>query len=228
MPSEGSRITPGKPQHGAAGVDRHPVRALSLVAAALGLGFYRFWHVPAPDAGCDATDTRRADRSMVGPAALAVLAAGCLLAGRVGTAVLLHQRVTAPFAALPLAGQALVGLGCLTAVLAVGWWLLSAPARVRVGHDLHRGTVVRLPDDPPAGHEALHAAATELGRVLLDRRDRSAEAAHAAVLLGAVADVLGVRGAAVGDDEAEARMRRQCLATARRLHRAGEPTSTAA
>jgi hypothetical protein len=193
------------------------VRPLGLLAAALGVGFYRFWHVPVPAARCDVIDTRRADRSIVGPVALGVLATGSLLAGRVGTAVLLHRRVTAPFHTLPPAAQALVGVGCVAAVLAVGWWLLSAPARVRVTRDVCEGAVLRLPDDPPAGHEALHAAAAQLGHALLDPAPAPQRAEAFAVLREAAEVLVDGHAGAAGRDEHG--VRRRCHVAAQRLQR---------
>ncbi|MDQ4008253.1 MAG: hypothetical protein M3211_09200, partial [Actinomycetota bacterium] len=141
---------------------------LPALTAALGTGFYRYWHVPHPDATLDEQQTRRADRSVIGPAAMALLSAVAWCAGQVGTPLLLEQPVGTAPEALPWPAQVLVVLGLLGMAVAAAWWLGAAPVRVRVAHGVTVGYVVRVPDDPEGCAEPLHAAVTELGNALRD------------------------------------------------------------
>jgi hypothetical protein len=134
--------------------------------AALGAGFYRYWHVPALDGSVDPADARRADRSLVGPAALTALGAGLWAAGRGGAALHLQASVTMPLDVLPLPARLLVYSAGVALCLALVWWVRTAPLRARVARGLATGRVARLPDDAPPAAEPLHAAATQLGRAL--------------------------------------------------------------
>jgi hypothetical protein len=144
-----------------------PVRTPRQLTAALGAGFYRYWHVPAPD-GLDVTTTRQADLSVIGPAALALLSVSAWVAGRVGVSLLLVERVSVPVSALPWAARVLAGIGMLGLALAVLWWLATAPVRVRVVRGIAAGSVARIPDEVSTPGQPLHAAVTELGRTLRD------------------------------------------------------------
>ena len=144
------------------------MRTTSLLTAALGAGFYRYWHVPSPDGTIDARTARRADLSVIGPSALAVLAGVTWLTGRVGASLLLDDRVAGPLVSLPWTARLLVLCGLLGFTLAVVWWLATAPLRARVAHGVATGSVARLPDDPADTGAPLHAAATQLGRTLRD------------------------------------------------------------
>ena len=124
------------------------MRTNSPLTAALGAGFYRYWHVPSPDATVDVRAARRADLSVIGPGALAVLAAGTWLTGRVGASLLMDERVVAPVESLPWTAQLLTLAGVLGFTLALLWWLTAAPLRARVARGVATGSVVRLPDDP--------------------------------------------------------------------------------
>ena len=202
-----------------------------LLAAALGAGFYRYWHVPAPNAFLGIRDTRRADLSVIGPGALALLAVGSWAAGRLGTAVLLDERVTAPLDALPSTAQLLVNTGMLGIVLAVTWWLATAPVRTRVAAGVADGYVARIPDEPAHEQEPLHAAVSELGRTLRKLPDHPPMADPAF-------DVLRTAVSALSDEEAQPRpeqrrLRRSCLGMVRRLvgdrdEAAAEPQDRAA
>jgi hypothetical protein len=193
------------------------------LAAALGAGFYRYWHVPAPSSFLDIRDTRRADLSVIGPGALAILAIGSWAAGRLGTAVLLDERVTTPLDALPATAQLLVNTGMIGIVLAVTWWLATAPVRTRVAAGVDGGYVARIPDDPAHDQEPLHAAVAELGRTLRKLPDHPPTADPAF-------EVLQTAVSALSDDEAQRRpeqrrLRRMCLSMVRRL--AGDRDSAA-
>jgi hypothetical protein len=193
------------------------------LAAALGAGFYRYWHVPAPSAFLDIRDTRRADLSVIGPGALAILAIGSWAAGRLGTAVLLDERVTAPLDSLPATAQLLVNTGMIGIVLAVTWWLATAPVRTRVAAGVDDGYVARIPDDPAHDQEPLHAAVAELGRTLRKLPDHPPTADPAF-------EVLQTAVSALSDDEAQPRperrrLRRMCLSMVRRLVGDREPAA---
>jgi len=202
------------------------VRTTSLLSAALGAGFYRYWHVPSPDATVDVRAARRADLSVIGPGALAVLAAGTWLAGRVGTSLLTDERVVAPLESLPLTAQLLTLAGVLGLALALLWWLTAAPLRARVARGVARGSVVRLPDDPAETAAPLHAAAAQLGRTLRELPEPRPLAEPAFEVLRTAGWVL--TGHADPHSPSERRLRRRCLSLARRLEgtpaRAGADT----
>jgi hypothetical protein len=193
------------------------------LAAALGVGFYRYWHVPAPSAFLDIRDTRRADLSVIGSGALAILAIGSWAAGRLGTALLLDERVTAPLDTLPATAQLLVNSGMIGIVLAVTWWLATAPVRTRVAAGVDDGYVARIPDEPAHEQEPLHAAAAELGRTLRKLPDHPPTADPAF-------EVLQTAVSALSDDEVQPppeqrRLRRMCLSMVRRLVGDGDPAA---
>jgi hypothetical protein len=185
------------------------------LAAALGVGFYHYWHVPAPSSFLDIRDTRRADLSVIGPGALAILAVGSWAAGRLGTAWLFDERVTAPLDTLPGTAQLLVNTGMVGLVLAITWWLATAPVRTRVAAGVDDGYVVRISDEPARGQEPLHAAVAELGRTLRKLPDHPRTADPAFELLRTAVSALS------GDDAQpraeQRRLRRMCLSMARRL-----------
>lgn len=186
-----------------------------LIPAALGAGFYRYWHVPSPDAAIDVRTARRADLSVIGPGALAVLACGVWLTGWVGASLLLDERVAAPLESLPLTARLLVLTGVLGIALAALWWLTTAPLRARVASGVAAGSVVRLPDDPVEPGAPLHAAATQLGRTLREQPEPRPLNEQAYEALSTAAWVL--TGHADPDSPAERRLRRRCLTLARRL-----------
>jgi hypothetical protein len=193
------------------------------LAAALGAGFYRYWHVPAPSSFLDIRDTRRADLSVIGPGALAMLAIGSWAAGRLGTALLFDEQVTAPFDALPGTAQLLVNTGMVGLVLAITWWLATAPVRTRVAAGVGDGYVARIPDEPAHEQEPLHAAVAELGRTLRKLPDHPPTADLAF-------EVLQTAVSALADDEArprpeQRRLRRMCLSMVRRLVGDREPAA---
>ena len=192
-----------------------------LLTAALGAGFYRYWHVPAPSSFLDIRDTRRADLSVIGPGALAMLAIGSWATGRLGTAVLFDERVTAPLDALPGTAQLLVNTGMVGLVLAITWWLATAPVRTRVAAGVDDGYVARIPDEPAHDQEPLHAAVAELGRTLRKLPDHPPTADPAF-------EVLRTAVSAMSDGEAQPRpeqqrLRRMCLGMVRRLVGDREP-----
>jgi len=191
------------------------VRTTNLLTAALGAGFYRYWHVPSPDATVDVRAARRADLSVIGPAALAVLAAGTWLTGRVGASLLTDERVVAPLESLPWTTQPLTLAGVLGFALALLWWLAAAPLRARVARGVATGSVVRLPDDPAAAGAPLHAAATQLGRTLRELPEPRPLTEPAFEVLRTAGWVLD--GHADPESPAERRLRRRCLSLARRL-----------
>lgn len=194
-----------------------------LLAAALGAGFYHYWHVPAPSAFLDIRDTRRADLSVVGPGALAILAVGSWAAGRLGTAVLFDERVTAPLDALPGTAQLLVNTGMVGVVLAVTWWLATAPVRTRVAAGVIRGDVVRIPDEPAHEQELLHAAVAELGRTLRKLPDHPPLADPAFEVLRTAVSALSDEGSQ--PRLGQRRLRRLCLSMVRRLVGGREPAA---
>jgi HAMP domain-containing protein len=187
------------------------------LAAALGAGFYRYWHVPAPDASLDAHDTRRADLSLIGPGAVALLAAGAWTAGQAGTALLLEQRLSAPLDALPWVARVLVLTGAVGALVALAWWLGTARVRARVARGVAAGSVARIPDNPDDDTEPLHAAVSRLGRTLRDRPPApDAPAAEPAFdVLRAGASVLTAPDG--GPAPERHRLRHRCLTLAHRL-----------
>ncbi len=197
------------------------MRTTSLLTATLGAGFYRYWHVPSPDSTIDVRSARRADLSLIGPAALALLAGGTWLTGRVGASLLFDDRVMAPLASLPWTAQVLMLCGVLGFVLALLWWLATAPLRARVARGVTSGSVVRLPDDPAETGAPLHAAATQLGRTLRDLPEPwqvpeprpLTESAFEA--LRTAAWVLTEQSDPASPTER--RLRRRCLTLARRL-----------
>jgi len=191
------------------------VRTTSLLTAALGAGFYRYWHVPSPDGKIDVRAARRADLSVIGPAALAVLAGVTWLTGRVGASLLLDDRVVAPLATLPLTARLLMLCGVLGVVLAVAWWLAMAPLRAQVAHGVATGSVARLPDDPAETGAPLHAAATQLGRTLRELPEPRPLTESAFETLRTAAWVLTDHSDPASP--AERRLRRRCLTLARRL-----------
>jgi hypothetical protein len=191
------------------------VRNTSLLTAALGTGFYRYWHVPSPDATIDVRAARRADLSLIGPAALAVLAGGTWLTGRVGASLLFDERVAAPVTSLPWTAQLLMLCGLLGLVLALVWWLVTAPLRARVAHGVATGSVARLPDDPDETGAPLHAAATQLGRRLRDVPEPRPLTESAFEALRTAAWVLTEDSDPASPTER--RLRRRCLTLARRL-----------
>jgi hypothetical protein len=200
------------------------VRIPCLLTAALGAGFYRYWHVPSPHSTIDVRATRRADLSVIGPGALAVLAVGTWLTGRVGASLLLDARVATPLESLPLTARLLVMAGVIGFVLATSWWLTTAPLRARVARGVARGSVARLPDDPADSGTPLHAAATQLGRTLRELPEPQPLAEPAFAVLCTAAWVLA--GHSGPDGAAERRLRRRCLTLARRLD--GPPASVPA
>jgi hypothetical protein len=190
-----------------------PVRTPRQLTAALGAGFYRYWHVAAPDAALDVRTTRRADLSVIGPAALALLAVSAWVAGRVGVSLLLVERVSVPLSALPWAARLLAAVGMLGLALAVLWWLGSAPVRARVARGVADGSVARIPDEVSTPAQPLHAAVTELGRTLRDLPE-------APPLAEPAFDVLRTATVALSGDPDrpdQRRLRRRCLALAKRL-----------
>jgi hypothetical protein len=193
------------------------------LAAALGAGFYRYWHVPAPSAFLDIRDTRRADLSVIGPGALAILAIGSWAAGRLGTAVLLDERVTAPLDALPATAQLLVNTGMIGIVLAVTWWLATAPVRTRIAAGVDDGYVARIPDEPAHDQEPLHAAVAELGRTLRKLPDHPPTADPAFEVLQTAVSALSDDGAQPRPEQR--RLRRMCLSMVRRLVGDREPAA---
>jgi hypothetical protein len=199
------------------------VRTPRQLTAALGAGFYRYWHVPAPDAPLDARTTRRADLSVIGPAALAVLAAGTWVAGRIGTTLLLDERVGVPLSALPWTARLLVVTGLLGLALAALWWLGTAPVRARVARGVATGSVARIPDDPSTAAEPLHAAVTELGRTLRDLPEPPPLAEPAFDVLRTATVALSARRAPDAPDQR--RLRRRCLNMAQRLNCSRRPGS---
>lgn len=185
------------------------------LAAALGAGFYRYWHVPAPSSFLDIRDTRRADLSVIGPGALAMLAIGSWGAGRLGTAVLLDERVTAPLDALPATAQLLVNTGMVGIVLALTWWLATAPVRTRVAAGVDDGYVARIPDEPAHEQEPLHTAVAELGRTLRKLPDHPPTADPAFEVLQTAVSALSDEAAQPRSEQR--RLRRMCLSMVRRL-----------
>ncbi|MDQ4086301.1 MAG: hypothetical protein M3165_10835 [Actinomycetota bacterium] len=191
--------------------------------AALGAGFYRYWHVPDPDGSLDIRATRRADLSVIGPAALAVLGVGAWFAGRVGSSLLLDERVTVPLSALPWTPRVLAVIGALALVLAALWWLVTAPVRTRVARGVATGSVARIPDDPSTAVQPLHAAVTELGRALRELPEPTPLAEPAFEVLRTAAAALSDGPAPAAPDQR--RLRRRCLNLAQRLEngRGDEP-----
>jgi hypothetical protein len=187
--------------------------------AALGSGFYRYWHVPAPSAFLDIRDTRRADLSVIGPGALGILAVASLAAGRLGTALLFDERVTAPLDALPGTARLLVSTGMVGIVMAVTWWLATAPVRTRVAAGVDDGYVARIPDEPGHEQEPLHAAVTELGRTLRKLPDHPTTADPAFEVLQTAVSALTEEGS----PPEQRRLRRRCLGMVRRLVGDREP-----
>jgi hypothetical protein len=187
------------------------------LAAALGAGFYRYWHVPAPDASLDVRDTRRADLSLIGPGAVALLAAGVWAAGHAGTALLLERRLGTPLDALPWAARVLALTGAVAALVALVWWLGAARLRARVAQGVAAGSVARIPDNADGDDEPLHAAATRLGRTLRDLpQPAEASAVQPAFeVLRAAAQALTVPE--TGPAPEQHRLRRRCLSMAGRL-----------
>lgn len=193
------------------------------LTAALGAGFYRYWHVPGPHAVLDIRETRRADLSVIGPGALALLALGTWTAGRVGTAMLMHDPVTAPFGALPWTARLLVLCAVLGVALAGLWWLGTAPVRARVAEAVAAGSVARIPDDPVTAREPLHAAVTELGRTLRDLPGTTLTPP----LTDPAFEVLRTAASMLAEETPPAapeqrRLRRRCVTLAHRLQRAAE------
>ncbi|HEX2174712.1 MAG TPA: hypothetical protein VHG70_02270 [Nocardioidaceae bacterium] len=191
------------------------MRTLRVLTAALGVGFYRFWHVPAPGASLDIEDTRRADRSVIGPVALTVLGLALWAAGRTGAAVLLDEPLTLSFEALPLTSRLLVTTGVLGVVVAVAWWVSTAPLRARVTDGVLSGCVARIPDDPPDAGEPLHAAVTELGRALRDLPEAPPQADPAFEVLQTAAALLTTVETEAPPEQR--RLRRRCLSMAQQL-----------
>lgn len=191
------------------------MRSPSPLTAALGAGFYRYWHVPSPDGAIDVRAARRADLSVIGPLALALLAGGAWLAGRVGASLLLDDRVIAPMAALPFTARLLVLTGTLGIALALLWWLAASPLRARVARGVAAGSVARLPDNPAENDAALHAAATQLGRTLRAQPESRPLTGPAFEVLRAAAWVLTEQSYPTGTTER--RLRRRCVTLARRL-----------
>jgi hypothetical protein len=195
------------------------VKTPRQLTAALGAGFYRYWHVPAPDAVLDIRTTRRADLSVIGPGAMALLAIGTWMAGWVGASLLLDERVTAPLSSLPWTARLLAGAGVAGLVLAALWWLGTAPVRARVARGVARGEVARIPDDPSAAAAPLHAAATQLGRTLRNLPDDLPEppplADPAFAVLRAAACLLADEPRTETGEQR--RLRRRCLILAQRL-----------
>lgn len=192
------------------------------LTAALGAGFYRYWHVPAPDAFLDIRDTRRADLSVIGPGALALLAFGAWAGGRIGASLLRDERLTAPFDSLPLTARLLVMTGLLGAALAVTWWLGTARVRARVAEGVAEGCVARIPDDPAGVSEPLHAAVTQLGRTLRDLPDTPPLADPAFEVLRTAASALSPEADRPATEQR--RLRRRCLTMTHRLEGKVVPT----
>jgi hypothetical protein len=198
------------------------------LTAALGAGFYHYWHVPAPGGPVNPATARRADRSVVGPAALTALGACLWAAGRVGAALHLQAPVTMSFDALPLAARLLVYTAGVLLCVALLWWLCTAPLRARVARGLVAGRVARIPDDPPPTAEPLHAAATQLGRALRDLTDVGGDAsgssdADRAEVVAPAFDVLHAAAVALTctpHRSADRRLRRRCQTMTHRLHTA--------
>lgn len=195
-----------------------PVQTPPQVASVVGVGFYRHWHVPAPDGRVSVRDAQRADRSVIAPAALAVASVVLWLLGRVGPALLLDDRVTATLTSPPLPLRLLdvcatAGLG-----LAALWWARAAFVRGRVGAGVARGGVVRIPDDATDLVPPLHAAVTELGRALQRpaRPDLCPQAFR--LLREATAELTR----ADSPSPRTRRLRRRCVAMARRLRSGGD------
>jgi hypothetical protein len=197
------------------------VRTTSLLTAALGAGFYRYWHVPSPDATVDVRAARRADLSVIGPGALAVLAAGTWLTGRVGASLLMDERVVAPLESLPWTARLLTLAGVLGLALALLWWLATAPLRASIARGVATGSVVRLPDDPAEAGASLHAAATLLGRTLRQQPEPRPLTEPAFEVLRTAGWVL--TGDADPESPTERRLRRRCLSLARRLESTSAP-----
>jgi hypothetical protein len=191
------------------------VNTLRKLAAALGAGFYRYWHVPAPSAFVDIRETRRADLSVIGPGALAILASGCWAAGRLGTSILLDERVTAPLDSLPWTARLLILTGMLGLVVAATWWVSTAPSRARVAAGVAEGSVVRIPDEASAATAPLHAAVSELGRTLRGVPGNPPLATPAFRVLRTAATALVVEDD--GRAPEQRRLRRRCLQMAQRL-----------
>lgn len=187
-----------------------------LLSAALGAGFYRNWHVPAPGTSLEVRHTRRADRSVVGPVALVVLAVGFWLAGHLGASVALEMRMATPFAELPLASQLLILTGMAAAATAAWWWLATTPVRLQVARAVVTGEVARIPDDPQSGDDRLHPAVTQLGHTLNRRHEPRALTTPAFEVLRDATSVLTSEVQSPPAAE-QRRLRRRCLAMTRRL-----------
>ncbi|MGH3356405.1 MAG: hypothetical protein ACRDOJ_10955 [Nocardioidaceae bacterium] len=195
------------------------------LAAAAGAGFYRYWHVPHPHAALGTRETRRADLSVIGPGALALLGAGVWVTGRIGTALLLDINLTAPVDSLPWGGRLLVFAGLLSVTVATLWWVSTAGLRSRVEQGVQVGHVVRIPDNPDEVWQPLHAAVTELGETLRDLPETPQ-------LVDPAFEVLLTAASALEEDddgappELHRRLRRRCLQMAQRLRGVarGEPT----